>query len=104
MDSDQEWYVSRYINLASGKVMFEDTTSVSIRCKFCGAKSVVRYGHYRQVQRWWCKNCQRKFVDNAALPGMRTPTVQVASALSMFYNGMSFIYYLTRLRQNLAGY
>lgn len=38
---------------------------------------------------WWCKDCHRKFVDNDALPGMRTPITQVSSALSMYYSGMS---------------
>jgi putative transposase len=59
------------------------------QCKFCGSKNIVRYGHYRMVQRWWCKDCKRKFVYNDALPKMRTPIIQVASALSMFYEGMS---------------
>lgn len=67
-------------------------------CKFCGSKRIVRYGHYQQVQRWWCKDCKRKFVDNEALPKMRTPTIQVASALSMFYEGMS----LNGIRRHLG--
>jgi transposase-like protein/ribosomal protein L37AE/L43A len=58
-------------------------------CKFCGSKRIVRYGHSKHIQRWWCKDCQRKFVDNDALPRMKTPIIQVASALSMFYEGMS---------------
>lgn len=56
-------------------------------CKFCGSKRIVRYGHYRGIQRWWCKDCKRKFVHNEALPGMKTPAIQVASALSLFYEG-----------------
>lgn len=58
-------------------------------CKFCGSKHIVRFGHYKQVQRWWCKDCQRKFVDNDALPKMKTPSIQVALALSEFYEGNS---------------
>lgn len=56
-------------------------------CKFCSSKRIVRYGHYRMVQRWWCKDCKRKFVHNDALPRMKTPIIQVASALSSFYEG-----------------
>jgi len=41
------------------------------------------------MQRWWCKECQRKFADNDALPGMKTPVNQVASSLGMYYEGMS---------------
>lgn len=66
-------------------------------CKYCGSKHIVRYGHYQNVQRWWCKDCKRKFVHNDALPRMKTPIIQVASALSMFYEGMS----LHGIRRNL---
>lgn len=66
-------------------------------CKYCGSKHIVRYGHYQNVQRWWCKDCKRKFVHNDALPKMKTPIIQVASALSMFYEGMS----LHGIRRNL---
>lgn len=67
-------------------------------CKYCGSRRVVRYGHYQNVQRWWCKDCKRKFVHNDALPRMKTPIIQVASALSMFYEGMS----LHGIRRNLG--
>lgn len=67
------------------------------RCKYCGSRRIVRYGHYQNVQRWWCKDCQRKFVHNDASPGMKTPAIQVASALSMFYEGMS----LNAIRRHL---
>lgn len=63
--------------------------AVPKQCKFCGSKRVVRYGHYQNVQRWWCKDCKRKFVYNDALPRMKTPIIQIASALSMYYEGMS---------------
>lgn len=67
------------------------------QCKFCGSRRIVRFGHYQNVQRWWCKDCKRKFVHNDALPKMKTPIIQVASALSMFYEGMS----LHGIRRNL---
>ena len=70
---------------------------IPAQCKFCGSKHIVGYGRYRGVQRWWCKDCKRKFVHNDALPRMRTPIIQVASALSMFYEGMS----LHGIRRNL---
>jgi transposase-like protein len=66
-------------------------------CKFCGSHNVRSYGSYRGIPRWWCKDCQRKFVDNDALPGMRTPIVQIADVLSMFYEGLS----LNAIRRNL---
>jgi len=67
------------------------------KCKFCDSKKVVAYGTYRGIPRWWCKTCKRKFVHNDALPKMKTAIVQVASALSMYYEGMS----LHGIRRNL---
>jgi transposase-like protein len=58
-------------------------------CKFCGSNEVVKYGKQGGVQYWWCKQCQRKFADNDALPDMKTPIHQISSALSMYYCGMS---------------
>ncbi len=58
-------------------------------CKYCGSFHVRRYGHYKGVQRLFCNDCRRKFVDNNALPGMKTPTDYISSAVSIFYEGMS---------------
>ncbi|MFC1999902.1 transposase [Chloroflexota bacterium] len=69
----------------------------TLKCKFCDSKRVVRYGQYKKVQRWWCKDCKRKFADNDALPGMRTPITEIAAALTMFYEGLS----LNGIRRNL---
>jgi len=62
---------------------------VDFCCKHCGSTNLVRYGQSGGVQYWWCKDCQRKFADNEALPEMKTPIMQVGSALSMYYRGMS---------------
>ena len=75
----------------------EVVKTIPEQCKYCGSRQIVRYGHYRGIQRWWCKDCKRKFVHNEALPRMKTPIIQVASALSMFYEGMS----LHGIRRNL---
>jgi len=58
-------------------------------CKYCGSGDVVKYGTYHGSQRWWCKDCKRKFVDSDTLPKMKTPITQIASALSGYYGGMS---------------
>lgn len=73
-------------------------------CKFCGSKRIVRFGHYQSVQRWWCKDCKRKFVHNEAPPKMKTPAVQIASALSMFYEGMSLNAIRGHLEQTYRNY
>jgi len=56
-------------------------------CKYCGATNVIRYGLKKGVQRWWCKSCHRKFVDNDALPGMRVAKAPIAFAVNEFYDG-----------------
>lgn len=60
----------------------------ALTCKFCGSRHIVKFGKFRGVQRFWCKVCKRKFVDNDALPSMRTPVRQVSAILSMWYGGM----------------
>lgn len=68
-----------------------------IRCKYCSSNRTVKYGSYHNIQRRYCKDCQRKFAYNDSPPHMRTPSVQIASALGMFYEGMS----LNAIRRNL---
>ena len=60
-----------------------------LRCKFCGSRNLIKYGHFRGILRLFCKDCQRKFADNDALPGMQTPIAQVGSAIGMYYEGQS---------------
>jgi len=67
------------------------------RCKYCGSFHVRRYGHYKGVQRLFCNVCKRKFVDNQALPGMKTPADQIDSAVNTYYEGLS----LNAVRRNL---
>jgi transposase-like protein len=61
----------------------------SLTCKLCGSQNIIRFGHYRGIQRWWCKDCRHKFADNDALPDMRMPTDQVSLAVGMYYEGRS---------------
>jgi transposase-like protein len=61
----------------------------SITCKLCGSENVIRFGHYKGIQRWKCKDCRHKFADNNALPGMRIPHERVATALGAYYMGRS---------------
>ena len=71
-----------------------------VPCKYCGSTTgILRFGTYKGTQRFWCKKCQRKFADNQAVPGMRTPTDQVGMALLDFYSGDSLNDIRTRLTQ-----
>jgi putative transposase len=68
-----------------------------ITCKDCGSTDVVRFGTLKGVQRYWCKSCKRKFVNNNALPSMRIPKDQIALAVSEYFNGSS----INAIRRNL---
>lgn len=65
------------------------TDRANIRCKYCGSPNIVKFGTFKGVQRWWCKDCKRKFVDADTLYKMKTPIRQISSALSAYYGGMS---------------
>lgn len=60
-----------------------------VKCKYCGGSDVVKFGTYHGSQRWWCKDCKRKFVDADTLQKMKTPIPVIATALSCYYGGMS---------------
>ncbi len=60
-----------------------------IKCPYCGGEGVSKYGKYKNVQRYWCKVCKRKFKADDTLFHMKTPANQVSSALNMYYEGMS---------------
>jgi len=58
-----------------------------VNCKYCQSANVIKYGTFEGKQRYWCKDCQRKFVPNT-LPKMKTPMMQIASALGNYFGGM----------------
>lgn len=71
------------------QVDYTDVAHVTITCKYCGSDKVIKYGSKEGVQRYLCRACQRRFVANNALPGMRYPPDQIASAVDAFYEGQS---------------
>jgi putative transposase len=74
------------------------------KCKYCGSANVVRFGHSKQKQRLLCRDCKRTFMDTDALAGMKTPSDQVASALNMYYEGMSLNAVRRHLQQTHNNY
>jgi putative transposase len=67
------------------------------KCKYCGSKNLWLYGKYKESQRFYCRDCKRKFAGNFALPKMRSPVNQVGDALQSYFSGMS----LNEIRQNI---
>jgi len=66
-----------------------ETDVVYVKCKLCGSQNVVKDGVRGGVQYYWCKDCKHKFSGTKAMPGMRVPSQQIATALNLFYEGLS---------------
>jgi len=67
------------------------------KCKYCGSQNLWLYGKYKDSQRFYCRDCKRKFAGNFALPKMRSPVNHVGDALQSYFSGMS----LNEVRQNI---
>lgn len=77
-----------------------ERTSSIVTCKHCHSENIRKYGTYKGEQRYWCNECKRKFSDVDALPKMKTPIKQIASALGMYYGGMPFDAIQQQFRQD----
>ncbi len=73
------------------------TQTITITCKYCGSKNVVKNGTKAGYQYYLCRACGHAFSGNDALPGMRFPPDRIASALRLFYEGLS----LDKIRREL---
>ncbi len=60
----------------------------SIFCKYCQSSNVVKFGIFEGIQRYWCKDCKRKFTEVDSLPKMKTDQKIIATALSCYFSGM----------------
>ena len=58
-------------------------------CKYCNSESVVRNGHTNGKQFYVCKSCGHKFVEPEAYPKMRTKGRVVATAIDLYFEGLS---------------
>ena len=59
----------------------------SVTCKYCQSPNIIKFGTFNGVQRYWCKDCKRKFVLGT-LPKMKTDTTIISAALSCYFGGM----------------
>jgi putative transposase len=70
------------------KLRLPQQTQSPIVCKHCHSEKTVKYGSENGTQYYWCKDCQRKFANNNAIPRMKIPADKIASAIGMYYKGM----------------
>ena len=64
-------------------------TNQQVTCKYCQSTRVRKYGFIEGVQTYFCNDCHRKFKVDDRLFRMKTPYLQVASALDDYYTGKS---------------
>lgn len=64
--------------------------TTSVKCKFCQSTRTVKYGVRNNVQYYLCQDDGRIFSGTDAPAGMRTPAKEIATALTMFYQGSTF--------------
>jgi transposase-like protein len=65
-------------------------SDISVKCKFCQSNRTVKYGVRNNVQYYLCRDDGRIFSGSDAPTGMRTPAKEIATALTMFYQGSTF--------------
>jgi putative transposase len=84
--------------------MIEQTITKTITCKNCGSTLIVKFGTYKGNQRYYCKDCKRKFKADDTQFHMKKPSQYVSSALSMYYTGMSITDIRNHLKQEYNYY
>jgi putative transposase len=68
-----------------------------VTCKHCQSAKTRKYGFVDGVQTYFCNSCRRKFKVDDRLFKMKTPFIQVSSALDDYYKGNS----INEIRDNL---
>ena len=75
--------------MAIEEVIIED-----VKCKNCGPTAIVRFGKYKDIQRYWCNPCHRKFKADVDLFRVKVPADYVSSAylLLLKYERERYLY------------
>lgn len=70
-----------------------------IICKYCNSSGVVKFGHYKKVQRYYCKACNRKFkLDDNPFHG-KIPAAYIGQAVGELIAGFNLKDILEKLYQ-----
>ncbi len=65
-----------------------------IKCLYCKNNNVVKRGNFQtkahgKQQRYFCKNCNKKFIERTGFYRMRNNPKKITCALDLFYRGVS---------------
>jgi len=58
-------------------------------CKFCGSPDVIKYGTKNGKQNYFCKHCQRKFVNNGEFQRLKFSPQLITLTLDLYFKGVS---------------
>jgi putative transposase len=84
--------------------MIEKKQIQIVKCKDCGSMNIVKFGTYKGNQRYYCKDCQRKFKDDNTQFHEKVPSEYITRAVSEYYSGMSINEIRTTLKQEYGYY
>jgi transposase-like protein len=65
-----------------------------VSCPFCKGNDIVKRGSFQteahgKQQRYFCKSCNKKFIERNGFYRMRNNPQKITCALDLFYNGVS---------------
>jgi len=86
METKEIYYV---VEKGEQRMLDRYALTEDIKCKYCGSRNLWLYGKYKGVQRFYCRDCKRKFAGAFTLPKMRSPVTDVGDALHSYFSGMS---------------
>jgi len=59
------------------------------KCKFCNSTEIIKYGRKNGKQNYYCKSCNRKFVNNINFENMKYSPKIIALTLDLYFKGVS---------------
>jgi transposase-like protein len=72
----------------------EPLSSVADLCAYCGSSHIikdgVRHNDYGDIQVYYCKECERRFVLNAGFEDMKNSPKDITAAMQLYFSGLSF--------------
>jgi putative transposase len=85
-----------------GESLCEPETEVLV-CKFCGSERIVKRGYRAtqrgKVQRFFCKDCHKKFIVDEGFEKMKATPETVTVALDLYFKGISMRAIVDHLKQ-----
>jgi transposase-like protein len=85
-----------------GENLCETEELVSV-CKFCGSENIIKRGHRTtqkgRVQRFFCKDCKRKFVVMEGFEKMKSTPQIITISLDLYFKGISMRSIVDHLKQ-----